>query len=316
MNKVVQKSQSVRLMGTIIDLFIEHVSPDRIIDDVIQQLREYEYRFSANDSKSELMTINKNAGIQPIKVHPQLFELIKIGTYHSCEPNSNLNIAIGPLVQSWRIGFDDAKVPSADEIDVLLQLTNPKNIILNEEHQSVYLKERGMSIDLGALAKGYIADLIITYLKKVGVTTALINLGGNVVALGPSQESEKKYWNIGIQNPMQPRKHHVAMLKVKNESVVTSGVYERTLENKGKKYHHILDPLTGYPTTTDVASLTIRSDQSLDGEIWTTRLYGKSSEEIIHTLNQLEGIEGFVITKEENVLYSNHMFSEKMEGSK
>ena len=316
MNEMVQKRQTVRLMGTIIDLLIEHESPDGIIEEVIQQLMEYEHRFSANDSTSELMAVNQNAGIQPVTVHPQLYELIKIGAFHSCDRRSNLNIAIGPLVQSWRIGFDDAKVPTAEEIDTLLQLTNPQYIILNEEDQTVYLKEKGMSIDLGSLAKGYIADLVIAYLKSVGVTTALINLGGNIVALGPSSESERNYWNIGIQNPLLPRQQHLAMLKVVNQSVVTSGIYERTLENEGKTYHHILDPHTGYPTTTDVASLTIRSDQSLDGEIWTTRLYGKSSAEVIRTLNQLDGIEGFVITKEEKVMYSNHMFTEKMEGRK
>lgn len=301
-------------MGTIIDLLIEHHQPDEILTEVVNRLEEYEQRFSANDSDSELMVVNQNAGIKPVRVHPELYHLIKIGKFHSCDANSNLNIAIGPLVQAWRIGFADAKVPSNEEIQMLLNKTNPENIELDDENQTVFLTEQGMSIDLGALAKGYIADLINDYLKSVGVESALINLGGNIVALGPSPKSKKKHWNIGIQNPMLPRQHHLAILKIVNQSVVTSGVYERTLKKKDQTYHHILDPHTGYPTTTDVVSLTIRSDKSLDGEIWTTRLYGKSTEEIIHTLNQIDGIEGCVITKDEKVFYTNQMFVEKIGG--
>lgn len=304
-----QVRESVRLMGTIIDLIMEHEAPTAIMEEVIHRLKEYERRFSANDPTSELMIINNNAGIKPVSVHPQLYELIKIGKYHSCDSSSHLNIAIGPLVQSWRIGFSDAKVPKPEEIDALLQITDPRNILLDDKQQTVYLKEIGMAIDLGSLAKGYIADLVIDYLKSMKVASALINLGGNIVGLGPSYVSGREYWNIGIQNPMLPRQQHLAMLKIMNQSVVTSGVYERTLKNEGETYHHILDPHTGYPITTDVVSLTIRSNQSLDGEIWTTRLFGKSADEIIQTLNQLEGIEGLVITKDEQIHYSHHMFT-------
>jgi len=305
--KLEQKRKTVRLMGTVIDLVVEHDSADAILTEVVNQLKECEHRFSANDPSSELMAVNRNAGIQPVVVHPELYHLVKIGKFHSCAQGSHLNIAIGPLVQTWRIGFNDAKVPSAEEVERLLKKTNPQNIILNDEEQSVYLKEKGMLIDLGSLAKGYIADLVIDYLKNMDVKSALINLGGNIVGLGPSSNHEKEYWTIGIQNPLLDRNQYLVALKIVNQSVVTSGIYERSLQNEGKTYHHILDPQTGYPITTDVASLTICSDQSVDGEIWTTRLYGKSSDEIINELNQLEGIDGLVITKDEKVLYSKDL---------
>lgn len=291
-------------MGTVIDLLIEHESADLLLDEVVVRLKEYEQRFSANDPHSELMAVNRNAGIRPVAVHPQLFQLIAIGKQHSCSPDSNLNIAIGPLVQTWRIGFGDARVPTAEEIERLLELTDPHRLLLNEAEQSVYLSQPGMKIDLGALAKGYIADLVVAYLRSRGVESALVNLGGNVVGIGPAPHRERNYWKIGIQNPLLARNQYVAAMKIANQSVVTSGIYERSLESAGKTYHHILDPRTGYPVTTDVASLTVVSDQSLDGEIWTTRLYGKSSREILHCLEQVQGIEGLVITKEEEILYS------------
>lgn len=298
------KKRTVHLMGTVIDLLVEHPSAEILLDEVVRRLKAYEQRFSANDPKSELMEVNRNAGIRPVSVHPELYELIKVGCLHSQAPDSNLNIAIGPLVQTWRIGFGDAKVPSAGEIAGLLERTNPRYIRLNDEEQAVFLQQPGMLIDLGALAKGYIADRIIDYLKSQGVSTALLNLGGNIVALGPAGNPEKTHWNIGIQNPLLPRNESLVVLPIANQSVVTSGIYERSLESDGTTYHHILNPKTGYPVTSDVASLTVISDRSVDGEIWTTRLYGKSSQEILESLDQVEGIEGLVITKEAKLLYS------------
>lgn len=301
---MIQKKERIHMMGTVIDLLIEHDNPDPIMAEAIERLRVYEQRFSANRHDSELMAINHQAGQRSVVVHPQLYDLIKIGKYHSCADDSNLNIAIGPLIQTWRIGFQDAKVPSQAEIDELLRLTNPHHIILDDQEQTVFLKESGMKIDLGCLAKGYMADLLVDFLKNAGVTAALINLGGNIVGLGPVRQGQAEKWRIGIQDPQKNRNDYVTVLDIANQSVVTSGIYERSLKKDNQTYHHIFNPKTGYPTQTDVASLTIRSKQSVDGEIWTTRLYGHQSETIIDTLNQLDDIDGIVITQTGHVLYS------------
>lgn len=301
---MIQKKERIHMMGTVIDLLIEHDNPDPIMAEAIERLRVYEQRFSANRHDSELMAINHQAGQRSVVVHPQLYDLIKIGKYHSCADDSNLNIAIGPLIQTWRIGFQDAKVPSQAEIDELLRLTNPHHIILDDQEQTVFLKESGMKIDLGCLAKGYMADLLVDFLKTAGVTAALINLGGNIVGLGPVRQGQAEKWRIGIQDPQKNRNDYVTVLDIANQSVVTSGIYERSLKKDNQTYHHIFNPKTGYPTQTDVASLTIRSKQSVDGEIWTTRLYGHQSETIIDTLNQLDEIDGIVITQTGHVLYS------------
>lgn len=300
-----QKRRVIHLMGTVIDLLVQHESPDSVLDEMVIRLKEYEHRFSANDQRSELMAVNKNAGIRPISVHPDLYRLIDIGKHHSCSPASNLNIAIGPLVQSWRIGFDDAKVPTAEDIQPLLKKTDPHNIVLNDEAQTVFLRETGMLIDLGSLAKGFIADLLSDYLNSVGALSALINLGGNVVVLGPAPTNKDHHWKIGIRRPGLSRDQSLVALKALNQSVVTSGIYERSLVNHEQTYHHILDPHTGYPIESDVASLTIVSDKSIDGEIWTTRLFGKSSEEMMRILNRVDGIDGLIITKQEKMLYSD-----------
>lgn len=297
-------SRSIRLMGTTIDTKIWHDNPEPILDQVEELLYLYKDRFSANDLTSELMEINLNAGVQPVPVAPDLYELIVLGKEHSCAPESHLNITIGPLVQAWRIGFSDAKRPSEETIQEKLALIDPKEIELDEETQSVYLKKEGMALDLGALAKGYIADRIVEHLKRVGVVSGLINLGGNVLTFGSAMHNEDGLWRIGIQNPTLPRGNNVAVIKIGEESVVTSGVYERTFEFEGKTYHHIFDSRTGYPVATEVASLTIVSEKSVDGEIWTTRLFGCPVLDIYQAVVAQEGIEAIIITKQNQLIYT------------
>ena len=300
------RRKTLKLMGSHIDILIfDSIDAESILDDAVEMLKMYEHRFSANDDSSELMVVNHNAGIKAVEVHPDLFDLIKIGKVHSCAPNSFLNIAIGPIVQTWRIGFNDVKVPTKQEIDDLLEITDPNQIILDEEKQSVFLAKKGMAINLGALAKGYIADLMIDYMKKRGVESGLINLGGNVLAFGDAKHNPDLMWRIGIQNPVESRGNHLFTIGIKNQSVVTSGIYERKHTENGKTYHHILNPETGYPVETNVAGLTIISTASVDGEIWTTRLFGKSVEDILDEVNSLPDIEAVVVTTEGKVYYTN-----------
>ncbi|MTB65001.1 FAD:protein FMN transferase [Streptococcus sp. zg-86] len=298
-------SRQLRLMGTVIDIKIWHQEAEPILDQVEELLYLYKDRFSANDLTSELMEVNYNAGIQAVPVASDLFELIALGKFHSCASNSRLNITIGPLVQTWRIGFSDARVPSQAEIDKKLALINPQDIELDEETQSIYLRKEGMAIDLGALAKGYIADRIVEHLHRVGVSKGLINLGGNVLTFGQASHNPDGQWHIGIQHPNLPRGNNIAIVKIEDGSVVTSGIYERTFTYEGKTYHHIFDSQTGYPVTSDVASLTIVSKQSVDGEIWTTRLFGRPIQEIYQTVQDQEGIEAIILTTDNEMLVTD-----------
>ncbi|HEO5205218.1 TPA: FAD:protein FMN transferase [Streptococcus agalactiae] len=300
-----QLSHSLRLMGTTIDIQINSKNAQKQIQEVIEVLELYKNRFSANDFNSELMAINNNAGIKPIQVHPDLFELITIGKEHSLARPSNLNIAIGPLVQTWRIGFSDAKLPSPSEISEAMILSNPTHILLDSKNQSVFLNQIGMKIDLGALAKGYIADKIMTYLKNEMIDSAIINLGGNVLVHGDNPNRSEGYWVIGIQHPKKKRRQNIGAVKIKNQSVVTSGTYERRLIIDDKEYHHIFDRQTGYPIQTEMASISIVSKQSVDCEIWTTRLFGLSIKEALDILNAVSYIEGIIITKDDRIYLSD-----------
>ncbi len=293
---MLQQKRFIHIMGTIIEIWLLDDNAEVLLDAAENQLIDYDRRFSANNPKSELMNINQNAGIKFVPVSADLFTLIKIGKIQSTIDNSFLNIAIGPLIQTWRIGFNDARYPSDKEIKQQLKFINPNNIILDESNNSVFLTQPGMAIDLGALAKGFFADKIIEFFKQQSAKAAFINLGGNVLTFGDCPFHDDGYWRVGIQNPFQPRGNIITALKIKNQSVVTSGIYERTFSYNGKTYHHIFDSRTGYPVETDLTSITIVSKNSLNGEIWTTQLYGASAQYAIKAINKIPDIEGMIVT--------------------
>jgi thiamine biosynthesis lipoprotein len=300
-----EETRVIYQMGTTITLKVAHEDPAWLLTELEGLLLDYEARFSANDANSELMAVNHAAGQHPVVVDPELFELIKIGKDHSCAADSQLNIAIGPLVQKWRIGFTDAKVLTPSEVNTLLPLTDPQQIHLNEQEQSVFLAKKGMLIDLGSLAKGYIADKLRMYCQQNQATYALINLGGNIVTYGSAPNHQDGFWRIGIRDPQGARQQSLEIIKIKDASLVTSGIYERYLKQGASVYHHIIDPKTGFPTKSDLASLTIVSQSSLEGEIWTTRLFGLSLPQIMAQLTNQSGIEGILVTKENQVIHTS-----------
>ena len=297
-------SRSERLMGSTITVSISHQQADQILADCFSLLRSYVHRFSANDPSSELMEVNQKAGIEPVEVHPDLFSLIALGTRHSQAQGSHLNIAIGPLVQTWRIGFSDARKPDQVEIEQALTVIDSHQICLDPDQQTVFLKRKGMKIDLGALAKGFSADLLASYLRSQGIEQALIDLGGNILTLGLNPVSHRP-WRIGIQNPQLPRGEHLLVLSVTGKSVVTSGTYVRHLDVDGQSFHHIFDPQTGYPVETELASLTIISDRSVDGEIWTTRLFGEEPSNILNIVETLPGMDAILVYQSGRLAYTS-----------
>ncbi len=288
-------------MGTVIDLVVHHPEGEQLIRDVYLQLDQYARRFTVNQDSSELMQVNQSAAIAPVVVQPDLFELIRKAKSISQDSKNPFNIAIGPLVKAWRIGFKDARVPAQDEISAKLPLVDPKKIILDEQQHSVYLSQPKMEIDLGAIAKGYFADEVKKKLVDAGVEHGFISLGGNVLTLGHSPDNPNQAWNVGIQNPLAERGSVVRVVPLRGRSMVTSGINERFFDANGQRYHHLLDAQTGMPIATDIASITIISKHSVDGEIWSTAGFLPSTTDTIRYLNQQAGIEAVVVSKRGDV---------------
>ena len=284
-----------QMMGTFIDLVVYHPDGEQLIKNAYRQLAQYAQRFTVNQPGSELMGINRHAGIAPVAVQPDLFELIKIARAISLDSTNPFNIAIGPLVKAWRIGFNDATVPAQEEIFAALALVDPNNIVLNEQEHSVFLSKPGMEIDLGAIAKGYFADQIKQTLVKAGVEHGFISLGGNVLTIGHSPDNANQAWNVGIQNPLAQRGAIIRVVPLRGAAMVTSGINERFFYANGQRYHHLLDGRTGMPVTTDIASMTIISAHATAGDIWSTAGFLPTSAEAIDYLNQQAGIEAVAV---------------------
>ncbi|MFK8257650.1 FAD:protein FMN transferase [Erwinia sp. AnSW2-5] len=292
---------SAVLMGSPILLkLFEH--DDALAGRVFRLIKHQENLFTVNRAQSEVMAINHAAGLHPVVVSAPVYQLIKRASEVSTRAGSCFNFAIGPLVKRWKIGFHGNTVPPESELQALLALTDPHQVILDDVAQSVFLQQVGMEIDLGAIAKGYIADVVRDYLHQQQVTDALINLGGNVQTLGhPAQQP----WGIGLKKPFAGPDALIGVIHVTHQSVVTSGVYERYFELAGRCYHHILDPRTGYPLDNELLSVTIISDDSIDGDIWTTLLYGLGVEKSLACLQEMPQVEAIFVTRDGQVICSS-----------
>ncbi len=296
-------SYSAVLMGS--PILLKLFSHDEALASrVFRLIKRYEDLLTVNRAQSQVMDINHAAGKHAVAVSRPVFELIRCAKAASMIKDSAFNLAIGPLVKRWKIGFQGDSVPPADEIAALLTITRPEDVMLDEASSSVLLAKPGMEIDLGAIAKGYIADRVRDYLRKEGAELGLINLGGNVQTLG----SPDGGWSIGLKKPFAGDAL-IGTLTVENRSVVTSGTYERYFEQNGRRYHHILDPRTGYPLDNALDSVTLISKDSIDGDIWTTLMFGMGVEKGCAALRARPDIEAIFVTKtKEVVLSSEHHF--------
>ncbi|AYG01779.1 FAD:protein FMN transferase [Lactococcus allomyrinae] len=265
-------SKRYRALGTVIDLTIYGTTDEQLLDDGFRLIKYYEDIFTVNREQSELMMVNDAAGISAVQVSDPVYQLTKIAVGKSQE-HFGFNAAIGPLVKLWHIGFSDARLPQQSEIDEYLKLISPDEIILNDEEFSIFLPKKGMEIDLGGIAKGYIADRVQDLWRAHGISSGMINLGGNLILMGEAPHQKNRKWRVGIRNPLNNNGISIAQILTRESSVVTSGIAERHMEVDGKSYHHIIDPETGYPHNNQIASVTVLSKRSIDGEIETTRLF-------------------------------------------
>ncbi|WP_338211358.1 FAD:protein FMN transferase [Lactiplantibacillus paraxiangfangensis] len=259
-------------LGTDIDLTLLGSDRSDYLTQACDLIDQYEDRLTVNRSHSEVMAINQAAGQHPVQVSAATYSLVKQAVQLS-QQHFGFNALIGPLVKLWRIGFSNAHVPSDAEIQDRLRLVDPQQVVCHDADFSVFLKVAGMELDLGGIAKGYIADRVQDYWEAFGQRAGMINLGGNLLMYGDSPLHADGQWRVGIQNPLTPRGNAIASVQIGPCSAVTSGIYERHLEFNGKSYHHILDSKTGYPRQNDLESVTIFSKASIDGEIETTRLF-------------------------------------------
>jgi len=298
-------SRTEIFMSTPVSITIYDGEYENILDKAFEKVEEVENLVSINKENTEISELNKNAGIEKVKLSDISYDILKKGLEYSKLSNGSYDITIGPLVKLWNIGFEDAKVPSQDEINEVIDTIDYNNIEINDSTKEVFLTKKGMEIDLGSIAKGYIADEIANILKQEGVNRAIIDLGGNIYALG--SKSSDSNWKIGIQNPFNDRGEVVGGIEVSDKTVVTSGIYERFIEENGVKYHHILNPKTGYPYETDIAGVSIITDKSIDADALSTLTFTKGLEEGLKFIEGLDNVDAIFITNDKKIYITDNI---------
>ena len=279
-------------MDTVMTFTVIHEDGDEIIIDAEQEIRRLENLLSVTIENSDVSKLNAAAGKEAVEMHVDTQVLLQTGKTLGEKTGGLFDIAISPIVKAW--GFTEAEhlVPTQAELDALLPLTDPTDLILDEG--KAYLRKEGMAVDLGGIAKGYASDKVAELLKEKGVESAIISLGGNVYGIGTKPGGEK--WEVALANPLDAN-DYCGLISIEDQAVVTSGGYQRYFEENGKKYHHIIDPATGYPAESGLLSVTIISESGTEADVLSTALFVMGLEDAVKYWQENGDFEAIFVTE-------------------
>lgn len=288
-------SKSALLLGTAVKITLYDSSDESIIDSCFELCREYEALFSRNIEDSEISLLNER---KISTVSDDTAALLLKGLNYCELSNGAFDLTIEPVSSLWRFGSDEPQLPDAAALAAAAEMVDYQSVRL--EGNTVSFSSPYTRIDLGAIAKGFIADRLKEHLLSQGVEHAIINLGGNVLCIGGKPDGSS--FSVGIQKPFA--EESAATLKISDGSVVTSGVYERCFEKDGVLYHHILDTSTGMPVENGLLSVTIVSESSTDGDALSTACFALGLERGMELLNSIDGVYGMFITDDYELHFS------------
>lgn len=277
--------RSQLLMGTIVEITVvakDEETADKAITAGFQEIRRLEEIMSTYIPSSDISHVNASAGIKPVKVHNDLILAVKKAIEVADSSGGAFNIALGPAIDLWKVTESD-RIPADNELEAIRPLINYKDIIVDETSGTIFLRKRGMKINLGGIGKGIAADYACNIIRKQGINSGIIAVAGDLKVFG--KRPDGTLWNIGITHP---RKKDGIMAKVhlSDVSVSTSGDYERFFIKNGKRYHHILSPETLQPST-GFQSVTIIAKDSTTTDALSTAAFAMGSEK---GLKLLEGL--------------------------
>ena len=304
-------SKSGFYFNTVITVTLYGTKDESLLDDCFSLADTYENYFSNTIADSDVSKINAADGA-PVTVHEETAELIKKGLYYGDLSNGKFDITIGKLSDLWDISTkalldqtDVSMIPSDDEVKEALTTVDYQNVVV--DGNTVTLKDPSAKIDLGGIAKGYIADCMKDYLNQQGAACGYINLGGNVLCLGAKPDGSA--YHIGIQRPFDEEGAAMLAVSVTDQTVVSSGVYERYFEVDGKRYHHILDTATGYPYDNGLLGVSIITDESVDGDGLSTTCFALGLDDGMALVESLDNTEAVFITEDYELHFSSGMGS-------
>ncbi len=294
-------SDTAFLLDTFVVITIYDSQDQALLEGSLELCRRYEEQLSRTIATSEIARLNnRSAGTERMAVSDSTARLIEEGLAYSRLSGGAFDITIEPVSSMWDFTSGEKELPDPDRLARAVETVGYEN--LSVEGEEICFASPDTRIELGAIAKGYIADKIKDYLLEQGVKSALINLGGNVLCIG--EKPDGLPFKVGLQKPFKDRNETIAVLNIRDRSVVTSGVYERCFEKDGVNYHHILDPKTGYPYDNGLLSVTIVSPRSVDGDGLSTACFSLGLKEGIALLDTMPEVCGYFITEDYKVHYS------------
>ena len=278
---------------TVITITLYDSKDEELLNTCFDFCREFEELVSRTIETSEISMINHANG-QSVEVSDTTIELLKRGIEFGELTDGAFDITIAPLSELWDFKSNPGNLPSEADINEALSHVDYKNIVI--DGNTVTLKDPDAAIDLGGIAKGYMADQLKEYLLAEGITSAIINLGGNVLTVGSKPDDNA--FHIGIQKPFDEQNATITSVSVKDSSVVTSGSYERYFEVNDTIYHHILNTDTGYPCDNELLSVSILSKESIDGDALSTSCFALGLENGQKLIESMEDVDAIFVTKD------------------
>jgi len=276
---------------------------DNSIQSAVDEIKRIEDLISSWDSTSQTSEINRNAGVKPVKVDDELFNLIERALYISRLTDGAFDISYASMDKIWKFDGSMDVMPSEAEIAASVSKIGYKNIILDKENKTVFLKDKGMKIGFGGIGKGYAADKAKALLISKGVSGGIINASGDMNTWGTQPNGED--WKVAITNPLNKSKAF-ALLPLDNGAVVTSGNYEKFVEFNGKRYTHIIDPRSGYPCS-GVISVTVFAPKAELADALATSVFVMGKEIGLDRINQLPNIECIIIDDQGKIVTSKNI---------
>lgn len=236
--------------GTLNSISVWDDSDPQIVETVKNRMLQLHNRFSFFDPDSEISQINRQAGIRPVAVGEDTFQLLSLALVYARETDGTFDVTAGALSELWRNAIRTSTLPSDAQVARCLAQGSRERLVLDKTHRTAFLRQSGTKLDLGGMAKGYAVEKALSLLLASGIENARINFGGTVAVMGKAQK-------IGFQNPFQKTGSSMADMVVENKGIVTSGLYERCFFHRGKRFHHIIDPRTGKPSCSGLLSVSL-----------------------------------------------------------
>nr|WP_082994889.1 FAD:protein FMN transferase [Aquimarina megaterium] len=293
-------------MGSRFDITVvekDKTTANQSIDIAVEEIQRIEKLISSWDKNSQTSLINNNAGINPVKVDAELFDLIFRAIQISKLTDGAFDISYASMDRIWKFDNSMKEMPSEEEIKASVARVGYKYIVLDKKKSTVFLTQKGMKIGFGAIGKGYAADKAKNLLISKGVKAGIINASGDMNTWG--KQPDESEWKVAITNPLN-KNNAFALLPVVEKAVVTSGNYEKYVILDGKRYSHIIDPRTGYPST-GIVSATVFAPKAELADALATSVFVMGIETGLNRINQLKGIECIIIDDQGNIYTSDHI---------